>query len=937
MEGDENKELIAEGGTEKYSKYEHLTHGADFDFTCVEGLSDQQVEELHKKEEYNELQKHEKKSVLFIILGVLTEPMFLLLVGCAVLYFVLGDPGEAAMLLFFVLFIMGLTIYQEKKTEKAVEALRDLSSPRAVVIRNGKQVTVPGKEVVRGDVVVLKEGDRVPADIVLVWASSLTADESLLTGESVPVRKVDGPEDIEIGPPGGDDLSYCFSGSVLVSGRGVGIVKKIGGETELGKIGKALESVKEEKTPIEGETNRLVLIMGIIAAFCALGLFLFYGITKNDSSDKKKSWIDGALMGLAVAMGLLPEEFPVVLAIFISLGAWRISKHNVLARKNKTIETLGSCSVLCTDKTGTLTQNVMTVNTVWFPKFSDQNTGQEKKASGTFTLNNTTLPEEFHQVIEYGILASQRDPFDPMETALKKLADENLIDSSHDHPDWELVREYPLSRELLSISRVWKSPEGTDYIIAAKGAPEAIADLCHLGEREMKELKRKVTKLAARGLRLLGVARATFSQNAELPEIQHDYEFKFIGIVGYMDPIRPEIPRAVEDCYRAGIHIIMITGDYPVTAKNIGKAIGLRNYNHIITGPELKEMSEDELSEKIMDTSIFARVVPEQKLQIVSALKKKNQIVAMTGDGVNDAPALKAAHIGISMGERGTDVAREASGLVLLDDNFASITKAVKLGRRIFDNLCKAMRYIIAIHVPLAGLAVIPILAGLDEILYPTHIVFLELIIDPACSVVLESEKEEPDVMDRPPRDINKHMVDFESTLLSFCQGITILCAGFISHWIASQYFDRSIENANALCFTVLIIGNVALIITNRSKVLWIGAILRRKNLPMNILVVVAIPALLVVLFVPGLNGLFHFSNNGSSPYFVDFVIGVAIGLVCLTWCEVYKFIRYGYKTATTLPHKKPLESKEVVMERFRKELEEAGKETGMEVDAEEA
>jgi len=456
-----------------------------------------------------------------------------------------------------------------------------------------------------------------------------------------------------------------------------------------------------------------------------------------------------------------------------------------------------------------------------------------------------------------------------MEIAVKKLADDRRIDKTHSHPNWTMIREYPLSRQLLSMSRVWNSPDHQHHIIAAKGAPEAIADLCHLPKDKMAVLNEAIQTLAAKGLRLLGVASAKF-KGSELPEIQHDFEFEFAGLLGYADPVREGISESIDACYSAGIQVIMITGDYPITASNIGKSIGLRNPEQVITGPELAKMSAAELKERIKTVSVFARVVPEQKMQIVDAIKANNQIVAMTGDGVNDAPALKSAHIGIAMGKRGTDVAREASALVLLDDNFSSIVTAIRLGRRIFDNLCKAMDYIIAVHIPLAGLALVPILLGFDEILYPTHIVFLELIIDPACSVVLEAELEDPDVMERPPRDLNKHMVGLSNLLAAFFQGVSILGTSLATYYFALTRFGRTTEQSNACAFAVLILGNIGLIMANRSKTLWYGQVLLRPNKPMLIVFFIVIISLFSVLYIPFMSKLFHFSDGETLPFITD-------------------------------------------------------------------
>ncbi|MBP6355939.1 MAG: HAD-IC family P-type ATPase, partial [Paludibacter sp.] len=666
----------------------------------LKGLTQQEVNEKLAGEGYNELPSSKPKSVFQIALGVVKEPMFLLLVACGTLYLLLGDVQEGLMLLSFVFVVMGIEFFQEKKTEKALDALKDLASPRALVIRDGETIRIAGRDVVTDDIVVLQEGDRVPADAVVLSCINLSADESLLTGEPVPVSKREWKTGDAAFTPGGDDLPIVYSGSMIVQGNGIVRVVATALNTEIGKIGKALQSVKDEPTQLKREMGTLVKRLAIIGVVMCVLVIAIYTLTRGDL-------LNGFLAGITLAMAMLPEEFPVVLTIFLALGAWRMSKKNVLTRHPAAVETLGSATVLCTDKTGTLTQNKMTVTRLYNGNdFTDIVSGE------TFT-------DPFHEIIEYGILSSQANPFDPMEKAIINIGDQFLQNSEHIHVDWVMEKEYALSKELLAMSRVFSNTGTKEQVIATKGAPEAIFDLCHLDEKSIEKYEKAVSAMASTGLRVLGVARAKIIQG-ELPAIQHDFDFEFLGLIGLSDPIRENVPLAVAECYKAGIRVIMITGDYPVTATNIGREIGIKNPELFITGSELEQLSEDELCKRISNVNIFARVVPEQKLKIVNALKKNNEIVAMTGDGVNDAPALKAANIGIAMGEKGTDVAREASSLVLMDDNFSSIVGAVRMGRKIFDNLQKALAYIFAIHVPIAGLSLIPVFfADMPLILWP--------------------------------------------------------------------------------------------------------------------------------------------------------------------------------------------------------------------------
>ncbi len=839
------------------------------------GLTAEEVKRKIEKDGYNELQGGKSRNFLSIMLGVVKEPMFLLLVACGTLYMILGDIEEGIMLLGFVFVIMGIEFYQERKSEKALEALKDLASPRAMVIREGVEIRIPGREVVCGDILVLQEGDRIPADATVLKCVSLLVDESLLTGESVPVRKRESEGEEYAEQPGGDDLPYVYSGSMVVQGNGVARVTATGSDTRIGKIGKALEEVEESPTKLKTEIGRLVKRLTIIGAVLCLSVIIIYTLTRGNM-------LQGFLAGITLAMAMLPEEFPVVLTIFMAIGAWRISRKNVLTRRPSAIETLGSATILCTDKTGTLTENKMVVAKLY-------------NMDDFWTAKDSSLfPEEYHDIIEYGMLSSQTNPFDPMEKAINKLGDTFLRNTEHIHENWEMVKEYPLSRELLAMSRVFKNKENDNKIIAAKGAPEAIFDLCHLSPALTGKYAAAVQEMATEGLRVLGVAKSNIRGDM-LPDIQHDFNFEFVGLIGLYDPIRPEVPEAVKECRKAGIRVIMITGDYPVTAQNIARGIGLENYSGCITGQELAQMGEAELSEKIKVTDVFARVVPEQKLKIVNALKLNNEIVAMTGDGVNDAPALKAANIGIAMGEKGTDVAREASALVLLDDNFGSIVGAIKMGRRIFDNLQKALGYIFAIHVPIAGLSLIPVFfADFPLILWPVHVVFMELIIDPSCSIIFEAEEAEKGVMNRPPRRIEEPFFGAGKMFIGCFQGVWILIATFAIYFITlkSGYPQGEVR---AMTFISLISANIFTILTNRSWRESIFTILKTPNPTVKWVAGGAVLFIILIINVPFLQNLFQFSRVGI----IEIIISVLAGMSTIIWFELYKYFKHRRRSRT--------------------------------------
>ncbi|MCX5707884.1 MAG: cation-translocating P-type ATPase [Candidatus Omnitrophica bacterium] len=832
----------------------------------IKGLSGQEVKERLQRDGYNELPSQKKRNVFLIFFSVVKEPMLLLLIGCGSIYFFLGEPKDGLMLLSFVLVVVGITFYQERKTERTLEALRDLSSPRALVIRDSKQIRIAGREVVKDDIIILREGDRVPADAVILSCSNLSVDESLLTGESIHVRKSESDGRRPAQRPGGDDLPFVFSGTLVVQGRGIAKVTSIGIHTEMGKIGKALQSIREEDTLLQKETNKIVKNFSLAGITLCLLVILIYGLTRGN-------WIQGILSGLTLSMAMLPEEFPVVLIIFLTLGAWRISKSQVLTRRTPAIETLGAATVLCTDKTGTLTLNAMHLTTLCVKgDYYDVDTNKSR-----------FLPETVHDLIEYGILASQKDPFDPIEKEVKRLGEFYLSDSEHIHNNWRLVREYTLSKQLLALSHVWESPDKLNFIIAAKGSPEAIGDLCHLNHAQHDQLIKCIEEMSGRGLRVLGVARASFKKT-DLPDAQHDFAFEFVGLLGFIDPIRPTVPSAIKEAQEAGMRVIMITGDYPGTAKHIAREIGLNNPDYCITGAELEKMDHLQLRERIKTVSVFARVVPEQKLAIVNALKANGGVVAMTGDGVNDAPALKSANIGIAMGERGTDVAREASALVLLNDDFSSIVHAVKLGRRIFDNLKKAIAYIFAIHVPIAGMSFLPVLFNMPIALLPAHIAFLELIIDPACSTVFEACPEEKNIMKRPPRNLRESLFNKKAFLFSLLQGLSILAVVFAVFVLALRFNKGELE-ARTLAFATLVFANIMVIMTNLSWSRNLAGIIKAKNTALVGVVSAALVALGLVIYVPALRSLFHFEILSAEDVLITFVSGIA----SLGWFEAVK------------------------------------------------
>ena len=844
-----------------------------FSTDAIAGLGDREAHERQTRDGPNELPSQRSRGVLRIAFEVAREPMFLLLVAAGGLYLATGKPGDAFILLGFVFVVIAITVIQERRTERALEALKDLSSPRALVIRDGKPRRIPGREVVQGDIVIVAEGDRVPADALLRRATNLSVDESLLTGESVPVRKSPSPEAAVLERPGGDDLPSLYSGTLVTAGQGLCEVVSTGVRTELGRIGLTLQQVAPDATPLQTETRRMVRNLAVVGLAACLIVVVIYALTRGGSL---QHWKGGLLAGIAMVMAVLPEEFPVVLTVFLALGAWRISRSRVLTRRMPAIEALGSATVLCVDKTGTLTQNRMTVTHVVAGEHAVRVTDHPGR-----------WPEDCRVVMETAMLASRADPFDPMERALHVAASLPVADDGIRNTHTLLVREYPLSAALLAVSHAWQASPTGPLPIASKGAPEAIAELCQLSAEERGVLAREVGRLAALGLRVLAVARTELAAQS-LPEYHGALRPRFLGLVGLEDPVRADVPAAVAGCRTVGIRVVMITGDYPTTAQSIAREAGLARPDAVLTGPELARLSADDLAARVGDVQVFARVVPEQKLQIVNALKARGEVVAMTGDGVNDAPALKAAHIGIAMGGRGTDVAREAASLVLLDDEFSSIVAAIRLGRRIYDNIRKAIGFILAAHVPIAGLSMIPVFfADWPLLLLPVHIVFLELIIDPACSLVCEAEAAEPNVMRRAPRATDARLFSAQTVSVAVLQGLIVLADCLAIFLLART--DHGPDAARALAFASLVVSFIVIILINRSWTRSAVSMLREPNVAAWWVIGGASAFLALVLSVPEVRQLFHFA--GLHP--TDLALSLFGGVASLLLFDALKLTRW--------------------------------------------
>ncbi|HEY1283778.1 MAG TPA: cation-translocating P-type ATPase [Steroidobacteraceae bacterium] len=822
------------------------------------GLTTAEAAERLRRLGPNELPAADHHSLLVIAIEVIREPMFALLLGAAVLYAAIGDLAEAIVLGAFATVSVSIAVVQRGRSERVLEKLKDLSSPRALVLRDGARKRIAGREVVPGDLLVVTEGDRVAADGLLLEASDIRVDESLLTGESVPVRKVAARErETSAGAPGGDDLPQLFSGTLVLRGTGLARVTATGPASEMGKIGRAVTAIETEQPRLGRETRRIVVVFAWVGLFISAFAVLLYGLLRG-------AWIEGLLGGIALGMSMLPEEFPLVLTVFMVMGAWRLSRSRVLTRRATAIETLGAATVLCTDKTGTLTRNSMSVVALECGADRWRDDDDTDPIAGSQPLST---------LVRVAVLASDHRALDPMERALQAIAERARVTM----PERRLVKAYPLRSEFLAVTQVWTLPGEAAGHIAAKGAPEAILRLTALDEARRRAVLERVDELARKGVRVLAVAQGRCALT-QLPDEPTELLLELVGLVGLADPLRESVPAAVSECRAAGIRVVMITGDYPQTARAIAGAAGIDD-GALLTGADVDALDEAALKRSVSAATVFARIRPNQKLRIVEALKSNGEVVAMTGDGVNDAPALKAAHIGIAMGGRGTDVAREAASLVLLDDDFGSIVQAIRQGRRIYDNLRKAFAYILAIHIPIAGLALLPIVRGEQLLMTPMLIALLELIIDPACSVVLEAESEESNIMRRPPRDPRSPLISRLLAAWSVFQGLAALAVAALVYVIATHRALPAAE-VRAFSFVALIGVNVVLIFSTRTFGGSILASFTRANASLTWGLSLVAVVLTLVLAWPNLRSFFGLGPIAMTDLL--FCAAAAAGLLAL-------------------------------------------------------
>lgn len=821
----------------------------------ISGLSNEEVSSSRTKNGTNSLEHQEKNHFLMSLLEMVKEPMFLLLVAAASIYYISGDYSDGIFMTVAIFLVAAISLFQEARSRNAIDALKKLSQPKSKVIRNSEVIEIPSEEIVLGDFIQIEEGTFIPADATIIQSNDFSVNEAILTGESLSVFKNEASE-----------IKQVFQGTIVATGMAICEVTAIGNQTSLGKIGKSLEEIQEEKTPLQIQINNFVKKMSII------GLLIF-GIVWALNYYHSNSILDSLLKALTIAMSVIPEEIPVAFASFMALGAWRLMKMGIITKQTKTVETLGSATVICTDKTGTITENKMSLAQLYVFK------------SDAIVDTKIKLNPEAEEVLSYAMWSSEPIPFDAMEIAIHEAY--TKLESVDERPNFKLVHEYPLGGKPPMMTHIFEDSKGKK-VIAAKGAPEAIIAVSQLSESEKKQILVAIEKMANEGYRVLGAGVAEFS-GTDYPKTQQEFKFTFKGLVAFYDPPKANIQEVFEAFYKAGIQLKIVTGDNAQTTSTIAKLVGFKDADKILNGDELMAMDEATLKVKVMETAIFTRMFPEAKLKIIQALKDNNQIVAMTGDGVNDGPALKSAHIGIAMGKKGTEIAKQAANLILIDDDFAKMTDAIAMGRKIYLNLKKAIQYIISIHIPIILVVFIPLALGwiYPNIFTPVHIIFLEIIMGPTCSIIYENEPMERNLMLEKPRPLTTTFFNLKEITISIIQGLVItLGLLFMYQYCIQEGFSETYTRTSI--FLTLIASNIFLTLENRSFYYSIFTTIQYKNNLVVIIIGLTIALTSLLLFVPVFSKFFLFEM-------VDYEqIGwsILIAFVSVMWMEVYKFFK---------------------------------------------
>ena len=817
----------------------------------IKGLTNEQVILAREKFGQNSLNYKKENSILDVIKNLAKEPMIILLLAAALIYFISGKTGDGIFLSSAIIIVSAISLFQDSRSRNALEKLKDLTQPNCKVIRNGKTEEIKSEDLVVGDSLIVEEGTLITADGIIIHSNDFSVNESILTGESFAVFKDISKED-----------NFIFKGTTVASGLAIANITNIGNETRLGKIGKSLESIKEEKTPLELQINNFVKKLVVAGAIVfvvvwAINYFRSYNL------------LDSLLKALTLAMSILPEEIPMAFTTFMAIGAWRLMKMGIVVKQMKTVETLGSATVICTDKTGTITENKMSLAKLLLP-------GSQK------TVEPADAGDNEKTLIKTAMWASEPIPFDPMEIALHE-AYSNLH-TKDERPYFKLIHEYPLGGKPPMMTHIFENSSGV-RIIAAKGAPEALLDVSNLSKEERQQIEQATRLITDEGYRVLGVGESDFT-GIDFPEKQQEFKFKFKGIIAFYDPPKKNIESVLNAFYKAGIAVKIITGDNAATTAAIAKQVSFKGYERSISGDELMKLSDEELQEKVMHTNIFTRMFPEAKLRIINALKADSQVVVMTGDGVNDGPALKAAHIGIAMGKKGTEIAKQAASLILLEDDLSKMVDAVAMGRRIYANLKKAIQYIISIHIPIILTVFIPLASGwiYPNILSPVHIIFLELIMGPTCSIIFENEPMEKNTMSQKPRPFTSSFFSWKELTTSIIQGIAITAGTlFIYQYAVYHSFDEA--HTRTMVFTVLIAANIFLTLVNRSFYYSIFTTIRYKNNLILLIIGITTGITGLLLFVPSMTRFFEFATLSIAQLFTC----IGIGFISVTWYEFVK------------------------------------------------
>ena len=828
----------------------------------LQGLSKEEVIQSRKENGTNSLEHQDKNHFLASLIEMFKEPMFLLLLLATSIYFITREYSNGIFMLAAIVLVSAISLFQESKSRNAIEELKKLSQPKSKVIRNGEIIKIPSEEIVLGDLIQTEEGTFIPADGMILQSNDFSVNESILTGESLSVFKNEKSEN-----------NLVFQGTIAASGLAICKVTAIGNQTQLGKIGKSIESIVEEKTPLQLQIRNFVKKLSLI------GLIVF-GIVWAVNFYNSGLILNSLLKALTLAMSIIPEEIPVAFTTFMALGAWRLIKMGIIVKHTKTVETLGSATVICTDKTGTITENKMSL-AQWYTLSNNTINGNGNDNSNF----KEKLSTEEQELLAISMWASEPIPFDGMEIALHEAY--SKLDIDDERPRFKLIHEYPLDGKPPMMTHIFENQKGT-RIIAAKGAPEAIIACSKLSKDEVQKINNAIESMSEEGFRVLGVGVSEFAGKT-FPKTQQEFAFKFLGVVAFYDPPKENIKKVFDTFYNAGIQVKIVTGDNATTTSTIARQIGFNHPENTLNGDELMKMDDATLKKKVMETTIFTRMFPEAKLKIIEALKANNQIVAMTGDGVNDGPALKSAHIGIAMGKKGTEIAKQAANLILIEDDLAKMTDAIAMGRKIYINLKKAIQYIISIHIPIVLIVFIPLVLGwiYPNIFSPVHIIFLEIIMGPTCSIIYENEPMESNLMLQKPRPLTNTFFNLKEITISIVQGLVItLGLLFVYQYCIRENCTESVTRT--IVFLTLITSNIFLTLANRSFYYSIFTTIRYKNNLVLMIIGITVLITCLLLFVPLFSHFFMFETVST----VQIGMSILVGFVSVMWIEIIKAVK---------------------------------------------